>query len=91
MVEKPIVIKSLNLKKIIDKNKLYKKKIFCLQQQNFRDETDALKKFLKEKKKILGRLLEIKATANVNLPKQSNSSRTSKNYLLFYKSLQFFV
>ena len=78
MVEKPIVIKSLNLKKIIDKNKLYKKKIFCLQQQNFRDETDALKKFLKEKKKILGRLLEIKATANVNLPKQSNNSFTDK-------------
>ena len=55
----------------------YIKKIFCLQQQNFRDETDALKKFLKEKK-ILGRLLEIKATANVNLPKQSNNSFTDK-------------
>jgi len=79
MVEKPMVIKSLNLKKIIKKNKSYKKNIFCLQQQNFRNETEVLKKFLKNKEKKLGRLLGIKAKAHVNFPKQINNSFTDKS------------
>ena len=79
MVEKPMVLKSLDLKKIIKINLKLKKKILCLQQQSFRDETFQLLNFMKNNKKGLGKLLKISSKANVRTPKQINNSFTDKN------------
>ena len=50
MVEKPFVIKNVEMNEIIKISKNKKLKIMCLQHQRFRNETIALKKFLNKNK-----------------------------------------
>ena len=78
MVEKPMVLKSIELKKIINLNLKHKKKILCLQQQNLRDETKILLSFFRKNKKKLGKLILIDGKANVKIPKQIGNSFTNK-------------
>ena len=78
MVEKPMVLKSSDLKKIIKINSKKKRKILCLQQQNFRHETQNLLKFFKINRKKIGKINFIHGKAHVKIPDQVNSSFTNK-------------
>lgn len=78
MVEKPMVLKSADLKEIIKINLKKKKKILCLQQQNFRHETQNLLNFFKMNKKKIGKIKFIHGKAHVPIPDQVNSSFTNK-------------
>ena len=80
MVEKPFVIKNVEMNEIIKISKNKKLKIMCLQHQRFRNETIALKKFLNKNKKKLGNLYMIKSYANYfnGIPTQTKNSFTDK-------------
>ena len=77
MVEKPMVLKTKELKQIIKINKKYKKTILCLQQQIYREETKKLITLIRNKN-LVGKLKKIEGIAFVKVPAQINNSFTDK-------------